>query len=131
MTLRYIKDGVKFDNCKPELVNGIIIVTLALLKYNYDCVITSGSDGIHPAGGEHDPHYLGYAFDLRTRDFKVQDVPTVVRDLRLVLGPGWVVVQEADHIHCQCQRFKDPLAVQFCIVSALEYVLLVQGCQFA
>ena len=110
MSLRYVKDGVEFSPCTTDLVDGIIAATRILYKYGTDLVVTSGSDGVHPAGGTNDPHYKGYAFDLRTRDIKVTDVPTVVRDLRLAM-PGWVIVQEETHIHCQCQKFKDPLAV--------------------
>ena len=104
--LKHVKDNVKFDPCSPDLIDGAIQAALALTRFNYDLVITSGSDGVHPAGGQQDPHYLGYAFDIRTRDMKVQDVPTVTRELRLILGKDWSVVQEPDHIHLQCNKFR-------------------------
>ena len=107
MGLRHVKDGVRFSPCTPELIDGIIITTKVLLKYMSNLVITSGSDGIHPAGGEHDPHYLGYAFDIRTSELDYHVIPTVVRDLRLELGNQWVVVQESDHLHLQNEKFKD------------------------
>lgn len=104
--LKHVKDGVRFEPCSSDLVDGAIRASAVLSRFNYDLVITSGSDGVHPAGGKQDPHYLGYAFDIRTRDMKIQDVPTVVRDLRLVLGKDWTIVQESDHIHLQCNKFR-------------------------
>lgn len=104
--LKHVKDGVRFEPCSPDLVDGLIRSSAVLMKFNYDLVVTSGTDGVHPAGGKQDPHYLGYAADIRTRDMKIQDVPTVVRELRLVLGKDWTVVQESDHIHLQCNKFR-------------------------
>ncbi len=104
--MRYVKEGVAFDPCTPELVDGIIATTLVYAQYKAPLVITSGSDGVHTAGGDHDPHYLGYAFDARTRDIGNDVLPLMVVDLREALGSQWRVVVESNHIHCQHEAFR-------------------------
>ena len=102
--MKHVKADVKFEGCKPELVDGMLIAQTTLLKFGYTLVITAGSDGQHKEGSL---HYRGYAFDLRTRDMRVQDIPTVVRDLRLYLAKDWQVVHEKDHIHAEYDPQKD------------------------
>ncbi len=104
--MKYVKDGVTFDPCTPELVSGIITTALIYHQYKSSIVVTSGSDGVHPAGGEFDPHYLGYAFDCRTRDIGNDVLPLLVVDLREALGPQWRVVVESNHLHCQHEAFR-------------------------
>lgn len=104
--LDHVRPGVRFDPCSPDLVDGLLRCQVALIRFGYQLMVTKGSEGVHPAEGRCDPHYLGYAVDLRSRDMRVADVPTVVRELRLVLGKNWTVVQESDHIHVQCDKFR-------------------------
>ena len=106
MPLNHVKDGVLFTPCRPELVDGIITVATICPQYGGPLVVTSGSDGVHPAGGELDPHYLGYAFDMRISSFNQHELPLLVMDLKSALGDQWHVVLESDHIHCQHQGFK-------------------------
>lgn len=103
--MKYIKVGVTFTPCSPELVDGIITTALIYDRYKAALVVTSGSDGVHPAGGATDPHYLGYAFDARIRDLDESILPLLVVDLREALGPQWRVVVEPNHLHCQNQGF--------------------------
>ena len=104
--LQHVKDGVLFNPCRPELVDGIITAATILPQYGSPLVITSGSDGTHPAGGQNDPHYLGYAVDIRISAVNQHELPLLVMDLKSALGDQWHVVLESDHIHCQHQGFK-------------------------
>lgn len=96
--MKYIKDGVKAKDVKLQIIDALLIMQLVLQRFNYDLVVTSLSDSKHK---DTSLHYRGYAVDIRTRDMKVQDVPTVVRECRLALGRDYDVVQEPDHIHVE------------------------------
>jgi hypothetical protein len=101
--MKHVKDGVLFSPCTPDLVDGIVTAAITFTQQGYTFVVTSGSDGIHPAGGKYDPHYLGYAFDVRTRDFKPHELPPLAEALRTAMGPAWRVIIESNHFHCQHQ----------------------------
>ena len=55
-----------------------------------DLFVTSTREGNHGYGSL---HFIGKAFDIRP-----SVVPVAVRD---ALGPGWDVVVEGNHIHCE------------------------------
>jgi len=83
-----------------------IAYTIACKCYGqYDCVITSASDGKH---GPNSLHYSGQALDLRTRHIHGQGLQLVVDKLREALGSQFDVVLESDHIHLEF----DPRAEQ-------------------
>ena len=96
--MKYIKDGVKASDVKLQVIDALLIMQLVLQRFNYDLVVTSLSDSKHK---DTSLHYRGYAVDIRTRDMKVQEVPTVVRECRIALGKAYDVVQESDHIHVE------------------------------
>lgn len=66
-------------------------------------IVTSVCEGTHnPAS----LHYVGFAFDVRTRDLKI--VPAVARDaLDTVLGEEFDVVIEDSHLHVEFQPKKN------------------------
>ena len=96
----HFKEGVKFEGVQPVLWDGLLTVAVVYHTCGYPLVVTSLTDGQHMEGSL---HYVGKAADLRTRHLKVNDVPVVVRALKVALGQGWDVVLEGDHIHIEFQ----------------------------
>lgn len=93
------KRGVQVRGVRPEIV--LAIQTAATLWP--DLVVTSVTDGRHSLGSL---HYVGAAFDIRTRDFA--DVEGAADDLRSCLTNEYDVVVEPTHMHVEFQP-KKPL----------------------
>lgn len=93
-----LKEGVKIVGLKPEAVLGIMICDGVYSKHGIDCVVTSATDSKHGRGSF---HYLGMAFDLRTRDMDSNLKQEIVIELRIALGSEFDVVLESDHIHVE------------------------------
>lgn len=83
-----------------RIIDAMKVVSVAL---KVDLTITSAADGVH--SGPADPHYLGAALDIRTRN--LGDKKQAVLDgLRAELGPAFTMFIEGpdtpnEHIHCQ------------------------------
>lgn len=93
-----IKNGVDLRGLSPQMA---IAYTIATKCYGqYDCVITSASDGKH---GPNSLHYKGCALDLRTRHLNGQQLQAIYAELKESLGDQFDVVLEADHIHLEYQ----------------------------
>ena len=91
-----IKSGVDLRGLTPQMA---IAYTIACQCYGqYDCVITSASDGKH---GPNSLHYKGQALDLRTRHLNGQGLQAVYHKLKESLGEQFDVVLESDHIHVE------------------------------
>ena len=91
-----IKSGVDLRGLTPQMA---IAYTIACQCYGqYDCVITSASDGKH---GPNSLHYKGQALDLRTRHLNGQGLQAVYLKLKESLGEQFDVVLESDHIHVE------------------------------
>ena len=91
-----IKNGVDLRGLSPQMARAY---TIACRCYGqYDCVITSASDGKH---GPNSLHYKGQALDLRTRHLNGQGLQSVYHKLKESLGDQFDVVLEADHIHIE------------------------------
>ena len=91
-----IKHGVDLRGLSPQMA---IAYTIACRCYGqYDCVITSASDGKH---GPNSLHYKGQALDLRTRHLNGQGLQAVYHKLKESLGEQFDVVLESDHIHVE------------------------------
>ena len=91
-----IKSGVDLRGLTPQMA---IAYTIACRCYGqYDCVITSASDGKH---GPNSLHYKGQALDLRTRHLNGQGLQAVYHKLKESLGEQFDVVLESDHIHVE------------------------------
>lgn len=98
-----IKNGVDLRGLSPQMA---IAYTIACKCYGqYDCVITSASDGKH---GPNSLHYSGQALDLRTRHLPEPAVQGIIDKLKTSLGEQFDVVRESDHAHLEF----DPKAEQ-------------------
>ena len=93
-----IKNGVDLRGLSPQMA---IAYTIACRCYGqYDCVITSASDGKH---GPNSLHYKGQALDLRTRHLPEPAVQGIIDRLKTALGGQFDVVRESDHAHIEFQ----------------------------
>lgn len=102
-----IKNGVDLRGLTPQMA---IAYTIACRCYGqYDCVITSASDGKH---GPNSLHYNGQALDLRTRHINGQGLQLVVDKLKEALGSQFDVVLESDHIHLEYDPKDKPVSVE-------------------
>lgn len=90
-----IKSGVKLAGVRPEIVIAMHVVDSVM---GGKLVITSVVDGVH---GVNSLHYVGLAFDMRTRD--TADVNKLAKDIRNALGSEYDVVVEKTHIHIEFQ----------------------------
>ena len=87
----WLKQGVLGD-LQPIARKGLGRVAKLFGSRGQDVFITSIRDGNHSAGSL---HYDGSAFDIR-----YPEEITLV-EIKEVLGSGWDVVYESDHIHCE------------------------------
>jgi hypothetical protein len=95
-----LKPGVSLRGVKPETVAGMHIADGVCNDRFYELVITSVTDGKHSPNSL---HYVGYAFDMRTRDLSQVDKKNLAVDLREALGQEFDVVVEKTHIHVEFQ----------------------------
>ena len=96
-----IKKGAMINGIHPEIVLGFTVANAVYEEYGLDCVLTSGTDGKH---GTASLHYVGYAFDIRTRDFdSEEDTINAAKDIQERLGKQFDVVVESNHMHIEFQ----------------------------
>lgn len=97
-----LKDGVTLNGVKGPLLFALGVAKTIYGAFGADLTVTSTTDGVHPAGGANDPHYSGYAADLRIRDIATNTVQSIYKALSAALHPlGFDVVLESDHIHVE------------------------------
>lgn len=86
---------------QPETAIGMVIVNGTFQAEGLDGItITSCTDGKHSIGSL---HYVGYAFDIRTKDYEDGLVNKVALKCRTALGAEWDVVIEKTHLHVEYQ----------------------------
>lgn len=95
-----IKPGVRIHGMRAELALAATIIAGVFAPLGLDAVITAGIDGQHARGSF---HYLGLAFDFRTRDLPAEKVQEVLAEIQACLGEDFDVLFEADHIHVEFQ----------------------------
>lgn len=98
-----IKNGVRLAGMQSQLIIGIMAAESLCRSYNYDLVITSGSDGKHRRSSA---HYTGRAFDMRVRHMTPEDAGEIATELQVALGEDFDVVLEhlglpMQHIHVE------------------------------
>ena len=97
------KKGVKINGVKPEVVMALIVCERIYDAFKAECVVTSIMDGKHSSGSL---HYVGFAFDLRTRTFSNPDLVLIHKALKANLTDEFDVVLEKDHFHIEFQPKK-------------------------
>lgn len=92
-----IKPGVQLH---PSTVWAVAMPIIFEVFRDYDVspVITSGTDGRHMPESL---HYVGLAFDFRTRHVQPDDRIPLTAALQAGLGEAFDVVLESDHIHVE------------------------------
>lgn len=97
--MRLKADVVPFG-LKPEMVIAYLIVGEVYRDWGYTLTVTSGVEGKH-----HDfsIHYLGYALDFRTKNLKPADRKTMLKEIRIALGPCYRIHYSAKppHFHVE------------------------------
>ena len=94
-----IKPGVSLTGLRTETLAGLMIADQVFADLSEQLTITSCTDGNHSRGSL---HYVGLAFDARTRN--LTNTPDAVASrLRGSLGGEFDVVLESDHIHVEFQ----------------------------
>lgn len=104
----FFKKGVKIAGVKPETVVAMNVADMVYLKNTgAEVVITEVTGGKHGRGSL---HYVGLAFDCRTRDsfgdkqpFHKELITRIVLAIRERLGESYDVVIESDHLHVEFQ----------------------------
>lgn len=86
----WLKQGVIGD-LQSVARKGLGCVARLYKSRGEDLYITSLRDGNHRDGSF---HYDGLAFDIRYGKATIQEI-------RETLGPGWDIVFETTHIHCE------------------------------
>ena len=84
------------------LTKTMLFATIAICSQfnslDKECVITSGTDGVHQHGSK---HYTGEALDFRTRNMRRIEKAVLVNNLNEALGPDFDVVLERTHLHVE------------------------------
>ena len=93
-----IKNGVEVNGLRPEILLAIFIADGIWNKHGQELVITSCTDGKHGRGSK---HYIGNAFDGRTRYFNEDEKHAILIELKNSLGEQYDVVLESDHMHIE------------------------------
>ena len=100
-----LKRGVRTTGVQCALVIAMAVADQVCRENAVEFVITSIVDGVHSAGSL---HYIGAAFDMRTRDMTTIVKQRVSDEIRNRLAGDYDVVLESDHIHVEWQP-KQPL----------------------
>lgn len=110
-----LKLGVNLDGLKPQTLLAMIVVNQVYSSNKFACTITSCNDGKHSVSSL---HYLGRAFDVRTKNLQVWTraqldavatlklKETIVSMIKTQLGPQFDVLLEDlntanEHIHVE------------------------------
>lgn len=95
-----LKTGVSIQALTSQMVLAVTAVHSVYDSLGYDCVLTSGDDGLH---GEKSLHYAGNACDFRTRCIPKEEHEHLTELIRDVLSVDFDVVLEETHIHVEYQ----------------------------
>lgn len=91
-----IKSGVILNGLQTPMRKVLINAEAIWKELGQELVITSGLEGTHSAGSL---HYYGYAVDLRTRYFDLDQIDQAANALITKLGYGYTVVVHETHMH--------------------------------
>ena len=101
----HCKESVHFRILRHEMWNLFSAFEAIFAQYGYECVITCGTDGHTPD----DPHYNGFAIDLRSKHLPAGLSHTILLDMREAAGTDYYIFIEAEgtdneHYHCQIRK---------------------------
>jgi hypothetical protein len=83
----------------PPMLRLLYVAARCFEAHGAECVVTSGTDGVHKAGSL---HYQDRAVDFRTRNLRGQnEAEQVAQEMRDRLGREFDIVVEGDHIHAE------------------------------
>ena len=95
-----LKNTTRLFNLQPQTAIGIVVCANFFDEIGKHCIVTSAWDSQHRPGSL---HYVGCAFDLRTRHLDDIEASAVADEIRNRLGRDFDVVLESDHIHVEWQ----------------------------
>lgn len=95
-----LKHNARIDGIRPETLFGIFIAERVFAKLGHEFTVTSVTDSRH---GRASLHFVGFAFDIRSRDIPSAERESVRLALQKALGPTFDVVLESDHFHVEFQ----------------------------
>jgi len=100
MTILRIKPKVSLLGLQPQITLAIVVAhsCYSNLQYDGECVITSCTEGKHSKGSR---HYVGLAFDVRTRDLPTKKRSILAGMIGKCLTNQYDVVLEKTHIHVE------------------------------
>ena len=92
------RDKVSVRHFKPPTVMAAIIVDQVYLSNGSELILTTGDEGTHTRSSK---HYIGHAFDGRTRHLEPDLVSVIVMQCKERLGRDYDVVLEPTHLHVE------------------------------
>lgn len=101
-----IKGGVSLRGVKTEALVGMMIVDDVLRQNASELVLTSVTEGKHSYGSL---HYVGFAFDVRAREFEKEYAANLLQQFRYALEEEYDVILELtddglpSHFHIEYQ----------------------------
>lgn len=93
-----LKQGVRLNGIKPELLVALLAANGIYTEAGYQMIVTSVTEGKHSRASK---HYTGCAFDLRISHLSEGVASNVVNRLTFALGSDFDVILESDHIHVE------------------------------
>ena len=92
-----IKSGVRFITPEMAMCHATLCVYQICREFGVTCVVTGGvEEHQHPS-----KHVYGGGLDYRTRDLDGEDREPFAGCVAEVLGDGFDVVLESDHLHVE------------------------------
>ncbi len=99
-----IKPGVSIVGIQPPIIIALIICDGIYAGMGYELVVTSGTEGKHRPRSL---HYVGFAVDIRIRDFNFpEEEAAAFNYILLALGAEFDVILHKRHIHIEFQPKK-------------------------
>jgi uncharacterized protein YcbK (DUF882 family) len=97
-----LKPGVSLKGIQPETAIAMFVVDGVYKRVaGIEMTVTAGTDGVHKEGSL---HYVGLAFDSRTKDVSPEKLDLLLQEIRTALGGmEFDIVMESDHLHCEFQ----------------------------
>ena len=93
-----VKPGVSMRGVRPEIVFAMAEAHAWCEKHGHEFVVTSCTEGRHSRGSR---HYVGLAFDARTREMSAAEKTAFKKHMSKALGAEFDVVSEPTHLHIE------------------------------